>query len=93
MLAALAGVAVGGLVAGLLWPSWAQGAEESRKKRTRVVYPKKTELDFSGLAIQGEIKNPAEFYFQRRNEEKFGSLVKRRASFQREMLRDAVMNP
>jgi hypothetical protein len=38
------------------------------------------------------VKNPGEFYFQRRPEEKFDSLVKRRPNFHREMLRDAVLS-
>lgn len=59
--------------------------------RTVVVYPKKAEVDFDGMQIQGEVRNPGEFYFQRRQEEKFDSLVKRRKNFQREMLRDVVM--
>ncbi len=58
----------------------------------RVVYPKKTELDFSGLSIDGQVQNPGEFYFKRREQEKFDSLVKRRANFHREMLRDAVLS-
>jgi hypothetical protein len=62
------------------------------KKAPRVIYPKNTELDFEGTSIEGEIKNPGEFYFQHRKEEKFDSLVKRRKNFHREMLRDMVMS-
>ena len=58
----------------------------------RVVYPQKTDLDFEGTEITGEMRNPGEFYFQRRPEEKFDSLVKRRPNFHREMLRDAVVS-
>ena len=50
------------------------------------------ELDFEGASIEGELRNPGEFYFQHRKEEKFDSLVKRRKNFQREMLRDMVMS-
>jgi hypothetical protein len=56
------------------------------------VYPKSTKLDFEGVSIDGELKNPAEFYFERREQEKFDSLVKRRKNFHREMLRDAVLS-
>jgi hypothetical protein len=38
------------------------------------------------------VRNPGEFYFQHRPEEKMDSLVKRRKNFQREMLRDAVLS-
>ena len=61
------------------------------KTPPRVVYPKKTEVDFEGLAITGELRNPGDFYFQRKTDEKFDSLVKRRKNFHREMLRDVVM--
>jgi hypothetical protein len=57
-----------------------------------IVYPKKTEIDFEGLKIEGELKNPGEFYFMHRPEEKFDSLVKRRKNFHKEMLRDVVMS-
>lgn len=56
----------------------------------KVIYPEKTDLDFEGVHLEGELRNPGEFYFQRRPEEKFDSLVKRRKNFQREMLRDVI---
>jgi hypothetical protein len=61
------------------------------EKEPRVVYPKKTELDFEGIKIEGEVRNAGEFYFQRRVEEKFDSLVKRRKNFHQQMLRDVVL--
>lgn len=61
-------------------------------KKPNVIYPKKTELDFEGLAIQGELKNPSEFYFQRLEQEKFDSLIKRRTHFHQEMLRDVILS-
>lgn len=75
--------------AGLFYSMHAQAAEPRRGK-PRVVYSKK-EIDFEGLAITGELRNPGEFYFQRKTDEKFDSLVKRRKNFHREMLRDVVM--
>ncbi|MCM2277540.1 MAG: hypothetical protein NDJ89_05640 [Oligoflexia bacterium] len=88
-LAAIGGVS---FAAGLAWAISAEAAErDGGKGRSKVVYPEKTELDFEGLAIEGEIRNPGEFYFQHRTEEKFDSLVKRRRDFHREMLRDAVL--
>lgn len=70
-----------------------EGADRAPpKKKPRIVYPKKTELDFEGINIEGEIKDPAELYFQRRPEEKFDSLVKRRKNFHQEMLRDVVLS-
>jgi hypothetical protein len=58
----------------------------------KVVYPEKTELDFEGTQIEGEVRNPGEFYFQHRDQEKFDSLVQRRKNFHREMLRDVVLS-
>jgi len=77
--------------AGLAWSQRADAAE-AEKKEARIVYPKKTELDFTGMAVEGEMRNPGEFYFQHREEQKFDSLVKRRPYFHREMLRDAVLS-
>ena len=65
---------------------------EAPKKKPRVVYAAKTELDLEGTRIEGEVRNPGEFYFQHRAEEKFDSLVKRRKNFHREMMRDAVLS-
>ena len=86
--------------AGLFYAMHATAAEPSKVMRTSkkkaapprvVVYPKKTEVDFDGLSITGELRNPGDFYFQRKTDEKFDSLVKRRKNFHREMLRDVVM--
>ena len=82
-------IACAAFAAGLLaLPAAAAAAEAS----PRVIYPSKTTLDFEGLQIQGELRTPGEFYFQRKPEEKFDSLVKRRKNFHREMLRDVVMS-
>lgn len=79
--------------AGLLYSMHASAAEPrtARKHAPKVVMPKHTDVDFEGLAITGELRNPGDFYFQRKTEEKFDSLVKRRKNFHREMLRDVVM--
>jgi hypothetical protein len=83
--------------AGLMWVAGCLGSEFVRAESAppappRIIYPQKTELDFEGLRIQGEVRNPGEFYYQRKGDEKFDSLVKRRPHFRREMLRDAVMS-
>jgi hypothetical protein len=73
------------VIIGLLLSSLAFAAEP------KVVYPKKTEIDFEGIKIEGEVRAAGEFYFQRRVEEKFDSLVKRRKNFHQQMLRDVVL--
>jgi hypothetical protein len=81
-------------IAGMAWSEHnALAADPGVKNNTRVVYPKKTDLDFEGMAIEGQLRNPGEFYFQHRDDEKFDSLVKRRKNFHREMLRDGLMSP
>ncbi len=91
--------------AGLFYAMHANAAEPKVKRTTRTTksapkstvrstvdpVTKRTVVDFEGLAITGELKNPGEFYFQRKTDEKFDSLVKRRKNFHREMLRDVVM--
>lgn len=66
--------------------------EKPIEKKSKILYPKKTELKFDGTQIQGEIQNPGEFYFQHKSEEKFESLIQRRKNFHREMLRDVVFS-
>jgi len=87
--------AIGGaaFVAGMLCTAGARADDfDGSARKPRVVYPKNTQLDFEGTQIEGEIRNPGEFYFEHRKEEKFDSLVKRRPNFHREMLRDVVMS-
>ncbi len=98
----LTGIGVIALLAGLAWSNRAHAAQQggkdtgsesqTKKKAPKVVYPTKTELDFEGAQIEGELRNPGEFYFQHRHEEKFDSLVKPRTQFHREMLRDAMLS-
>lgn len=76
---------------GLFYAMHARAEEPARGKKPKIVYQSKSEVDFEGLAITGELRNPGEFYFQRKTDEKFDSLVKRRKNFHREMLRDVVM--
>ena len=56
-----------------------------------VVYKKRNVVDFDDSLIEGEVKNPSEFYFVHRPEKQFGSLLQKRKNFHREMLRDTVM--
>jgi len=70
----------------------AEAAPPAQKAAPRVIYPKNQKIDFEGLTLQGELKQPGEFYFQRKTDEKFDSLVKRRKNFHKEMLRDVVMS-
>ncbi len=64
---------------------------ERDEQGRRVVYQKTNVVDFDAMMLEGDVRNPNEFYFVHRPEEKFGSLVKQRPNFHKEMLRDAVM--
>ena len=92
----LTGICGLAFTAGLVWSRSAHAADgpaaKKNDRKVKVVYPKKTDLDFEGLDIQGEVRNPGEFYFASRPQEKFDSLVKRRPNFHRELLRDAVLS-
>lgn len=70
--------------------AFAEETSAPAKKSPRILYPKKTELDFEGASIEGEMRNPGELYFARRPEEKFDSLVKPRKNFHPEVLRDVL---
>lgn len=90
-------IAFGGLAfaAGVEWSLSKANADDAHaqpKGGVDVIYPKKTELDFNGMAVEGQVQSPGEFYFEHHNEEKFDSLVQRRKNFHREMLRDAVLS-
>lgn len=88
----LAAIAMLSMTAGMIIGSKSANADETSSKGKKIIYPKKTELNFEGTAIEGEIRNPGEFYFQHRPQEKFDSLVKRRNNFHQEMLRDVVLS-
>jgi hypothetical protein len=94
----LSAIGAAAFAAGMYWSTRvsaddsAPSSSNGSNKKPRVVYPGKTELDFEGTQIEGELRNPGEFYFQHRNEEKFDSLVKRRKNFHQEMLRDVVLS-
>ena len=66
--------------------------QKLNQKSPKIIYPKKTKLVFDGTQIEGEIRNPGEFYFQHRITDKPDSLVKRRLHFHREMLRDVMLS-
>ena len=80
-----------GLFGLLLLSSCSQAqSDPDTKDDVRIVYPKHTDLDFEGTDVDGELKRPAELYFQHRPSEKFDSLLKRRKEFHRAMLRDVM---
>ncbi len=61
------------------------------EKAPRVVYKKKTVINFDDSIIEGEIANPEGVYVVRPPEKKFGSLLKLRPHFHKELMRDALL--
>ncbi len=85
------------LILSLLFSSFSMAAEPKKPApkappSKKIVYQGNQTLDFEGLALEGELKAPGEFYFQNRNQERFDSLTKRRVNFRREMLRDSIQS-
>ena len=70
-----------------------RGSGEKRVKEDgkTVIYKKKNTVDFDDSLIEGEVKNPNEFYFTVRPSGQGKNLVERRKNFHKEMLRDTVM--
>lgn len=56
-----------------------------------VVYKKKNVVDFDDSLIEGDVRNPSEFYFTVRPTTPTKNLIDRRKNFHKEMLRDTVM--
>ena len=84
------GLTVVAFIMGLMWSGSVEAAQ--KKKKPKVVYPKRSKLDFDGLGIDGMMNRPGEFYFEHKPQDKFDSLVKRRKNFHREILRDVVLS-
>lgn len=68
-------------------------ADETPRSAPRIIYPKRTELDFEGIKIQGELRNPGEFFFRTKKDEEFSAMIGRRKNFHKEMLRDVMLGP
>lgn len=57
----------------------------------KIVYKKKTSIDFNDAIVEGQIDNPEGVYVVSAPEKKFGSLLKLRPNFHRELMRDALL--
>lgn len=66
-------------------------AEEKAKPEPKVIYKKKTAVDFSDAIVEGQVQNPEGVYVVTPPEKKFGSLLKLRPHFHKELLRDALL--
>ena len=67
---------------GLAAPAFAQDEEEGDRK---VVYKSKTEIDFDGLNVDGELQKPQSALVLDRKKASFNPLIKLRLDFNEEM--------
>tara|TARA_R100000657_G_C4540024_1_gene16879 strand:+ start:113 stop:355 length:243 start_codon:yes stop_codon:yes gene_type:complete len=70
------------LLAALTTPTYAQDAEEPK-----VVYKQKTEIDFEGVEIEGDLARPEGTLLLERKGAKFNPMIKLRRDFDDEMER------
>ncbi len=72
------------LVATLFAFSSASHADETEDGQ-RIIYKQKTEIDFEGIELQGELVKPQGILMLDRKQAKFNPLIKLRADFDDEM--------
>ena len=61
------------------------------KKEPKIIYKKKTAINFEDAVIEGQVENPEGVYLVSSPDKKFGSLLKLRPNFHRELMRDALL--
>ena len=74
-----------GLVGGLTGAAWAQDSTETDDEGRKVVYKQKTEIDFEGLDVSGELVKPQSALVLDRKKASFNPLIKLRSDFNPEM--------
>lgn len=76
------------LLALLIMPASVFAANNPEPK---IIYKKKTSIDFQDAVIEGQTDNPEGLYLVSPPEKKFGGLLKLRPNFHRELMRDALL--
>lgn len=74
------------IMAGLLLPLGAV-AQEVQQEDDKVVYKKRTVIDFSDVTIEGELTKPEGSYLVNRKKTRFKNLIEVRAHFRPELNR------
>lgn len=69
----------------------ALGGQAMAADKPKVIYKKKTSIDFNDAVVEGQIENPEGVYVVTPPEKKFGGLLKLRPNFHRELMRDALL--
>ena len=63
----------------------------AESSETKVLYKKKTTLEFNDAIVEGQIENPEGIYIVSPPEKEFGNLLKLRSNFHRELIRDSLL--
>jgi len=66
-------------------------APESGENKPKIIYRKKTAVSFDDAVVEGTANNPEGVYVVTPPEKQFGSLLKLRPNFHRELMRDALL--
>jgi hypothetical protein len=61
----------------------------AKQNKTKIIYKKKTIINFEDNVVQGELVKPKGVYYQSRGRAKFNTLIIYRKSFLKEMFRQA----
>lgn len=75
----------------LVAASVALAAEEGAKPKPNIIYRKKSTVSFDDAVIEGSADNPEGVYVVTPPEKQFGSLLKLRPNFHRELMRDSLL--
>lgn len=81
------------LAVALLAPqaAYTAGGEDAAKPEPKIIYRQKTTVSFDDAVVEGAPDNPEGVYVVTPPEKKFGSLLKLRPNFHRELVRDALL--
>ena len=66
-------------------------AEDGDKPAPKIIYKKKSSVSFDDAVVEGSTNNPEGVYVVTPPEKKFGSLLKLRPNFHRELVRDSLL--
>lgn len=66
-------------------------AEDEKEPEPKIIYRQKTTINFDDRIVEGTGTNPEGVYVVTPPEKQFGSLLKLRPNFHRELMRDALL--
>lgn len=66
-------------------------AKNSAVGQPKIIYKKRTKVEFNDAIVEGQMSNPEGVYIVTPPEKQFGSLLKLRPNFHRELIRDSLL--